>query len=388
MISFMKQVIGTLVMLTISLNASAETNQKKHLKVAVILRATDQFNHTVRSITGGLETAKYLFEKEHPGVSIQIKRYYHGRDFESIMRVANQAMSEGYTALFGGEYSQEGFVISEMVEKKPVVFVTPTSSNPRVNEGKPNVFRGGYTDTKVGASLAHFMIEKLKPNAIGVLHNLSSMYADSLTKQFLSTYEELKNKGLKVPPLVEEQVLSDAFSFDKQVIQFLKNKVSHVVMFTHQEDFEKFNFHATNRSFFPVYLGSDGWGSNEDVLSKFVKTATHGNQFIGYRNTYWKEGNKNKLTQRFIQAYRKSQKEAPSGPAAISFDSAWMLFLAMNQAKNPNSGEQIRSEIKKLKDIPAVTIEKFTFGSNNAPERDLQVYKISQDGIQFEATLR
>jgi len=60
----------------------------------------------------------------------------------------------------------------------------------------------------------------------------------------------------------------------------------------------------------------------------------------------------------------------------------------MSRAKDPNSGEDIRKELKKTSGVSLVTTDSFSFGEDNSPRKDLYLYRISKDGIQYEATLK
>ena len=174
---------------------TAEAGPKKVLKVAVILRFTDQYYNTVQLLQSGIETAKTLFEKRHPDVSIQLIKYGHSEDLESVLNVSTQVASDGIAAAIGGEQSQESIVITDQLNSKKIVFITPTSSNPKVTEGKPYAFRGGFSDSIVAARLSQFMLEKLKPTVIGLIHNVSTPYTDYLNNEFLADYHASSNQS-------------------------------------------------------------------------------------------------------------------------------------------------------------------------------------------------
>ena len=159
-------------------------------------------------------------------------------------------------------------------------------------------------------------------------------------------------------------------------------------MLTHQGDFLRFSIQAASRGFFPVYLGSDGWGSSEHVYEKLVARSLSKDRFLAYRSSAWKADVDTSLSQAFKNMYKIKYGINPASPSAVSFDSAWILFTAMNQAENPNSGESIRQEMKKLKNIPLVTVQNFTFGTDNTVKRDLHIDKIDNKGCSYEGTLR
>jgi branched-chain amino acid transport system substrate-binding protein len=118
-----------------------------------------------------------------------------------------------------------------------------------------------------------------------------------------------------------------------------------------------------------------------------VKENPSGAKFVAYRNSYWKEDVNTSLARDFRSAYSKKFQGKPNAWVAISFDAAWVLFHAMNRAKDSNSPEQIREELSRLKNIQVVTAPRFRFGSNNSPDKELYLYRIDSQGIHYEATL-
>ena len=362
----------------------------KTLKVGIALRLDDKFNDTVYAMMTGIETAKALYEKRHPGVTVVLKRYPHGDDLASVVSAAAKANEDHTAAVVGGELSEESLVLGEKLGEKHVVFITPTSSNPNVTEGRPYAFRACFSDRLVASKLAEFTARRLKPTVVGVLHNVSSPYTDFLSKQFIQTFDEIMASlpANKRVPLIEEKVLKDTQDFDQQIQNFIDKKVTHVAMLLHQSDLLKFALQAANKGFFPVYIGSDGWGSNEHVFKNLVSESPFGARFHAFRNSYWKEDSRSKMAVDFKAAYEEQHKRKPTAWSAISFDATWTLLVAMDRAKDPNSGESIRAALTNIKDLQLVTADHFKFGSDNSPRKDLFIYRLDKSGVNYEATLR
>src|SRR5262249_3753841 len=139
-----------------------------------------------------------------------------------------------------------------------VVFLTPTATNPAVTENRPYVFRMCFSDKDVAERMADLVVEQLKPKSIGVLHNVSSPYSDYLSRTFIATMQSKHQK--KGIPLIEEKVLRRGTDFSSGIDRFVAAQVSHVVMFTHDGDLIRFLTQSHGKRFYPVYIGSDGWG--------------------------------------------------------------------------------------------------------------------------------
>jgi branched-chain amino acid transport system substrate-binding protein len=381
-----KNILAALIFSLCSAKSFAAT---KTLTVGVSFRLNDAYNNSVRSLMSGVETAKAEFEKDHPGTVIQLKVLAHGADLASVNGVADKFISEKISAVIGGEMSEESLVFGDRLGAKKIVFFTPTSSNPKVTYDKPFVFSACFSDRAVATEMARYMKENLKPTAVGVIQNISSPYSDYLSNRFAETFSRMIAQNPKDRPLVlVEKVLRRTLDFSKQIKLFKDNNVSHVAIFSHDADVIQFVVQAEEQKFFPVYMGSDGWGSNQYVYEKFVKESKNGAKFVAIRNSYWKEDAENPIAKRFKSAYKKKYNRNPEAWSAVAFDTAWILFGAMSRAKDPNSGEDIRKELKKTSGVSLVTTDSFSFGEDNSPRKDLYLYRISKDGIQYEATLK
>jgi branched-chain amino acid transport system substrate-binding protein len=377
-----------LAILMIGPTRFAMAKPKKELRIGVILRFDDKFNSTVDSIQTGIEAARRLYEEEHNGVKIKVQRFTHGIELASVVAASAKVVESHVPAIIGGELSEESYVIGDQLAVDKVVFITPTSSTPILTANKPYVFLACFSDDQVAAKLARFTFERLKPGAVGVLHNLSSPYTDYLSKRFIEEYQTIKKeKGLEVP-LYEEKILRHTQDFKNQIRTFMEKRVTHVIMLTHESDFFTFFTQAAQQNYFPAYIGSDGWGSNQGVFENLVKGAQGGEHFVGYRNNYWKEDSSTPIGTRFVAKYKKIFGHKPNAWSAISFDAAWLLFLAMDRAKNPNDSTQIQSELKKIKGLSLVTTSNFSFSEDNTPRKDLYIYEIDKTGIRYKETLK
>ncbi len=371
------------------IGVSASPSEQKSLTVGVVLRLSDKYNSTVPALDNGIQVAKILYEIEHPGVKITLKRYSIGEDLTSSIHASEQIIADKVKAVVGGEYSEESLVLGEQLGPQKVVFITPTSSNPSVTENRPYSFRACASDKAVAEKLAKFTVNHLKPNAVGLIHNLSSPYTDFLSKKFLEVYEaEMKKRSPeKQIPIFEEKILNDTQDFSKQIDLFIEKKITHVVMPTHETDFLRFAIHAATKKYFPIYIGADGWGPNNKVYENFVKNSGYGNHFIAYQTNYWKEENTSPAVKLFKSTYEKETGVPATSWAGSAFDAAWILFSAMDKTHNLQDGSEIQKNMKTIGGSNLITTNHFKFGSDNSPNKDLFIYRIDKSGIRYEVAL-
>lgn len=365
------------------------STQKKILRAGVVLRHQDRFNQTVQYLRQGVDLARILYERDHSDIRIQLKDYTHTQKLETLVAVADEIIKDEMAAVIGTERSDEAIALGDRLAPSGVNLVTPTASNPKVTEGKPGVFRVCFEDSQVADRLAEFVLSKFSPKAVGVLHVTSTPYSNYLSTRFSERFSEIiKSRSSSAQiPLVVRKVLADRTNFDSEIQAFKDAGVTHVISLTYLSDFSQFVLQASQAGLFPVYFGSDGWGSNENVFDDLVKGNPSRQQFVAYRNSYWKEDSKAAPSTRFRREFEKKFKTSPNGLNAIAFDAAWVLFSAMRQAKNPASKDEVREQLKKVTLDSLVTAQKFSFGVGNAPKKELHIYKIGSAGIQYEATL-
>ena len=364
---------------------------KKTLEVGIVMRLEDKFNDTVAELMNGIETAQVLYQEMHPRTKIKLVKFKHKDELASVLAATESAIKAKMPAVIGGELSEESLVIGEKLGEKKIVFITPTSSNPDVTEGRPFAFRSCFSDKSVATQIANFVADHQKDvKAVGILHNISSPYTDYLSKQFAKAFADRmagRPKKDQIPVYVE-RVIKDTPDYEPQIERFMNKGVTHVIMLAHQSTLLRFVLQASNKGYFPTYFGSDGWGSNEHLYKNLVVEAPNGKKFKGYRNSYWKEDSQSPMVTSFKNTFVRMNKRNPNAWSAIAFDAAWVLFLAMDRAKDPRSGESIREQMVKIKNEHLVTADQFTFGPDNSPEKDLYIYRIDGSGINYEMVLR
>jgi branched-chain amino acid transport system substrate-binding protein len=356
----------------------------KTFRVGVALRFQDRTNTTATYFDEGIEIARKMFEAHHADSRIEIHRFGHDATMVSVSEAADRILRLKTPAVIGGEWTSEALVLSEKLGPAHVVLVTPTATNPDVTHNRPYTFRACFADDEVANRLARFTVETLHPKKIGVLQNISSPYTEYLS----ATFSESIAKGPSPPELLVQKVLGTAKDYGPQIDFFIAHHVTHLAMFTLDTDFREFVAQAGKKGFFPVYIGSDGWGPINTLYDTLIKGSPFGAKFVGYRNNYWREDAHTPMVNRFRIAFEAQYKRPPNATNAIGFDSAWVLFHAMRAAKNPDCGADIQAAMKTLPPLPVVTSDRFSFGPDNSPRKDLYVYRLDRRGLRYEARLK
>jgi branched-chain amino acid transport system substrate-binding protein len=346
------------------------------------------YTKSVDSMINGTEFAREEFERTHPGVKIQLKRYTYAPDLTSTVRATQKAIKDGMVAVIGGQNSDESIIMGDLFNANKTAFITPTASHPKVTENRPFVFRGCYSDAQVAKGLADFVAVKLMATEIGVVQNVSSPYSDYLSSEFAKSVQRVaKTKGSPVHVTVVKTIRG-TFDFGPIIDDFQRRKITHVAVLDHGGDILRFNAQASERGFYPIYIGSDGWGSTETVYERFVRDSIYGTRFTAYMNTFWHDESKSPAVSTFRRAYKKRFGAEPDAFAAISWDTAQVLFEALVVAGPNPTGDAVRRALRRSRSQGLVTTHQFSFDESNSPRKSMVIYKVDKNGIQHEVTLK
>jgi branched-chain amino acid transport system substrate-binding protein len=369
------------------------------LRVAVVLRLADQSNQSVHSINSGLEIARAAFQAENPTFNVELIRFSHNDTPESVRTAAQRVADSGIAAAIGGEWSTEALVLGQVLNAHSIVLITPTASNPQVTLGKPYVFRMCFTDDTVATGLAKFTIQELRPKVVGVLHNASSPYSDYLTQTYVHSVLEMSSAlaAAERPALIEERievkdapeyrlVNTETLDLKPQIEHFKQAHTTHVALLGFQSDLLPFIEQSNMVSYHPVFIGSDGWGSDKSLVDAAKANNVDLSFFKAYRNYYWDQNKTTSVALKFRADYLAKYHAEPNGLDAIGFDTAWLLLQAMKSADRADASAAVREALLKTK-IDLVTAAGFEFEEGNSPTSRLQIYEIKGGSSRFLKTL-
>lgn len=349
------------------------------IPVAVALRFGPEVNSSVESLYQGVEFATSTFNRSQDAIHIELKKYSYRSDSKSIEDAAKKIKKDGVKFVIGGEMSDEAFTLLDQFKNSNILFITPTASNPRIGEGMPLAFRMNFSDDQVALKLARYLSELKGEGAIGVLHNTANSYSDYLTVEFL---KQLKKAKPEMPEVVEFNYASTHPEFQPAVKQFKEKKVAWVVAFVVVNELESFYAQAAKLNFYPKYLGTDGWGSNELVYQKLVQEEPI-KKFDGVQVIYWQKENKSPANLKFLEQFRREYNHSPDSSNAIAYDSGTVLYQALSMSKDQHTPDQVSKTLSSHTFNDLLTSPALKFNAHHSPEKELFLYQISGAGIQF-----
>jgi len=360
--------------------------KNNEIKIALIFRYDDRFNPTLSFLDQGLQLAKEEFEKSQR-IKVLFFKYAHNETVQSVIRATKKAIKDGHNIIIGGEDSAESLAIGKTIEGKNIILITPTSTNPTVTYNKPFVFRACFSDDIVANKMAELVFNKFRSKRIGILHNVSYPYTDYLAKKFINRISELNDTrnslNQKRTKIFVKKIIRNQKKFTKEVEFFKANNIEHQIMLTFQSDLLRFYSEALKQNFYPIYFGSDGWGSNDSIFNRMAKEGLQRSKFQAYRNLYWRSEVNSTKNRKFKKIFKKRFKVEANAWSAIAYDTAKIVLESIIAAKDMNNISSIRKALRNYSSKKLITTDNFSFGENNTPKKDMFIYKIDSSGVRF-----
>ena len=103
----------------------------------------------------------------------------------------NVEMEKGMQVLLGTTTSGACAAVADVANEERVFVLTPSASNPVVNEGKDNVYQVCFTDPNQGASSAQTIKSLGLGTKIAVIWNNAHDYSTSIYQSFMAKAQEI-----------------------------------------------------------------------------------------------------------------------------------------------------------------------------------------------------
>ena len=231
----------------------------------------------------------------------------------------NVEMEKGMQVLLGTTTSGACAAVAAEANKERVFLLTPSASNPVVNEGKDNVYQVCFTDPNQGASSAQTIKSLGLGTKIAVIWNNAQDYSSSIYQSFMAKAKEI---GLEV---VSDTTFSDDGNadFSAQLLDaseagadlvFLPIYYTPVVAIMQQSDAAGYGF-----KFFGVD-GMDGLLAVEGFNTALAEGS--------YMLTPFDANKTDDLTTSFVSTYEAKYGVTPNQFAADAYDAMYIFYAA------------------------------------------------------------
>ncbi|MDR3355586.1 MAG: ABC transporter substrate-binding protein [Spirochaetaceae bacterium] len=255
--------------------------------------------------------------------------------------------------------------------------VSPWATNPAVTLNRPYVFRACLLDpTQAPAAVKFAKTQFSGLNKVAILYNTEDDYSKGLSEIFrdvwtqsggeVVAYESFGEKDQDFSTQLTRIVRSGA------EILYLPDYYNHVALIVSQV--KDLGWGGK-----PI-LGSDSWGSAD--LVNLSNGAVKGYFFT----THYAAAGAVGATLDFINKYKSAYGYVPDDIAALTYDSAWIILSAIQQAglsgDLAKDREALKNAIASTANFPGIT-GTMTFDANGDPAKPVVVVRVNDAG-EFE----
>ncbi len=266
-----------------------------------------------------------------------------GKPQDAGNAVTRLVTQEKVTALLGEVASGLSMVGGQIAQQYKVPMISPSSTNPQVTQIGDMVFRVCFLDDFQGMVMAKFAREELKAQKAAILFDQGQPYSKGLADYAEKAFKEMGGTVVtrqaygSSDPDVSAQ-LSSIKEANPDVV-FLPGYYTQAANIMRQ---------ARKLGITAPFVGGDGWDS--DKLEEIGGDAVQGSY---YSNHYSPEED-SPVVKNFVAKYKAEFGSLPDGLAALGYDAANLLFVALD--KSPSlGGTDLAATIAGIKDFVGVT---------------------------------
>ncbi len=276
-------------------------------------------------------------------------------------------------ALIGEVASGSSLAGGKVAQQFGVPMISPSSTNKKVTEGRDMVSRVCFLDEFQGYVVAKFAKDQ-KLDKVAVLFDQAAPYSKGLAETFKSELEGLGGT------ITTSQAYTAGDADVSAQLQSIKTSGAQAVFLPgYYTDVGNIVNQARKLGVTVPFLGGDGWDSSK--LAEIGGAAIEGS----YYSNHYSFDEARPEVKEFVAKFEKRWGETPDGLAALGYDAAHVLFVAME--KSPSlGGKDLAATIAATKDFPGVT-GKITLDANRDAQKQAVVVQMKGGKPRYVATV-
>jgi branched-chain amino acid transport system substrate-binding protein len=289
-----------------------------------------------------------------------------GKAQEAVVAVTRLIQQDQVKAVIGEVASSRSLAGGPVCQRLGVPMISPSSTNPDVTAIGDMISRVCFIDPFQGYVGAKFARENLKLEKAAVLFNRAQAYSSGLSNNFKDSFQKLGGT------IVSEQAYGDGDNdFSAQLTAIRETKPDFIYIPGYYTEVVNIARQARQLGIDVPLIGGDGWDSEE------LKNAGDALNNCYFSNHYSHEDTRPEV-QEFVQKYQAEYGKVPDGLAALGYDSARLLFDAMERAPSTD-GKDLAAAIAATKDFKGVT-GTITIDSDRNAKKDAVILEVV-DGV-------
>ncbi len=340
-------------------------------KIGVLLSLTGSQAYYGKETKNGIEIALSEYLKKNPNSKIKFIFEDSQSSPTEAAKGANKLLtSDKVPIIIGDMVSSNTIAASSIIEKAKIPMISPGSTNDTVTKNKKYVFRTCFTDSFQGLVMANFALQNLKTKTAVILQDIDSDYSIGLSNNFAEKYIQDGGKILKIIKYSQKDT-----SFTPQLGEIRKLKPEVIFIPGFHQQVGIILREAKDLQIKAKFLGGDGWDTKE------LRTIANGAEVGSYISSHYSPELPSDLLKKFINAYKEKFKVEPSAFSALGYDTAQIVFYALEKSKN-NSTEELTKAISNLKNFPGVT-GTISIDQNNNAIKPAVILEYTQTGYRY-----
>jgi len=270
------------------------------------------------------------------GQQVEVRWMDDTHDAVEATNAYNQLVGEGIKALIGPVTTTPSLAVATRAAADNMPMISPSATAYDVTSAGPNVFRTCFLDPYQAELMAIYAAENLGAKVVAVLYDNTNDYSIGLSESFQAKAKAL---GLEVAA-VEAAVENDA-DYTPQLSKIADAEPDATFVCYYYETAALVLRQAGDVGLDCYMMGADGWSSIETQLQddlSLLNKAVYCDSFS--------EVDTGEATKAFVAAFIAEYGSAPSGFNALGYDTAHILFSAIEAAGSFDDKDAIIAAMK------------------------------------------
>jgi branched-chain amino acid transport system substrate-binding protein len=372
--------VSVLVILSLLLAACGGVGSKKELKVAILAPLSGPVPTFGIGTRDGALLAIDEWNAKGGVLGMKIVPIVEDSQCtpDPALNAANKVIDQDKVHYIVGEVcSKASIAVSEIVNTKNVVQISPTSTNPSVvrdaaGNVKPYTFVACFNDDTQGKVMAQFAYNDLGARNAFILFDQANDYVKGLAEYFEKYFVEA---GGAVAG--KETYTATDTDFSTILAKVVEANPDIIVLPDYYNIVNLVTSQAKEKGITTPFIGGDGWDSPDLDL-----VAADG----GYHTNHYSPTEQRDIVQNFVKKYSETYKDEKGDPkipdalATLAYDATNMLLSAIDKAGVDDPA--------KVKDVLAssefeVVSGKVTFDAFHTPIKPVFINVVKDGSVQF-----
>ncbi|OIP98274.1 MAG: branched-chain amino acid ABC transporter substrate-binding protein [Syntrophobacteraceae bacterium CG2_30_61_12] len=290
---------------------------------------------------------------------------------EAANAVSRLIEKEKVVGILGEAISGNSMAGNPISEAAKVPTVSPTATNPLVNQGKNYAFRACFIDPFQGQVAAQFARDKLKAGSAAVIIDIAQDYCVGLANFFVKEFVKL---GGKVVSTTYIQTGDQDFSAQLSAVQATKPDIIYAPNY-YTEDALMAKQARDLGINVPILTGD---GAQADALIEVGGKAVENMYFTGH---FHKDAASTERSKEYIKRFKEQKGKEADAFGALGAD-AYFLLVESIKAAGTTDGTKVRDALAAVKDFQGVS-GVITMGESGNPVKSMVINKVENGKFAF-----